>query len=139
MADKFTVRDFFNRFPDDDACLHHIMKVHYGLRHVCQTCGIEATFHKLTNRKAYCCSQCGAHLYPCSGTIFQDSRTSMQLWFYAIYLLLTTRDGVSGKELQRSLGVTYKTAWRMGQQIRTLMAKPEGFEILTGLVKLDEG
>jgi len=138
MADKFTVRDFFNRFPDDDACLHHVMKVRFGARHVCRACGQEATFHKLASRKAYTCSRCGDHLYPCAGTIFQDSRTSLQMWFYAIFLFVTTRHGVSGKELQRQLGVTYKCAWRMGQQIRQLMAATDGFEILCGHVEADE-
>ena len=138
MSAKFTVRDFFKRFPDDDACLAHIMDVRYGMRHVCRKCGKEATFHKLTNRKAYECAACGDHLYPCAGTIFQDSRTSLQVWFYAIFLFVTTRHGVSGKELQRQLGVTYKTAWRMGQQIRQLMEQADGFEMLKGHVELDE-
>ena len=136
--EKMTVRQFFDRFPDDEACLTHIMEVRYGLRHVCQGCGVEATFHKITGRKAYACAQCGAHLYPCAGTIFADSRTSLQSWFYAIYLFVVTRHGVSGKELERALGVTYKTAWRIGQQIRTLMAKADGFEMLQGHVELDE-
>ena len=138
MAEKFTVRDFFNRFPDDDACLAHVMEVRYGLRHECRKCGADATFHKLANRKAYSCSHCGDHVYPCAGTVFQDSRTSLQIWFYAIFLFVTTRQGVSGKELQRQLGVTYKTAWRMGQQIRLLMSKADGFEMLRGHVEMDE-
>lgn len=137
--DKFTVKDFFARFPDDQACLDHIMNVRYGMTHTCEKCGVaEATFHKLTERKAYSCAHCGHHVYPCAGTIFQDSRTSLQTWFYAIYLFVTTRHGVSGKELQRSLGVTYKCAYRMGQQIRMLMAKADGFEILHGHIEADE-
>jgi len=138
MTEKFTVRDFFNRFPTDDACLEHVMEVRYGQRHKCEHCGEEATFHKITERKAYACSRCGHHIYPCAGTVFQDSRTSLQLWFYAIYLFVTTRHGVSGKELERQLGVTYKTAWRMGQHIRKLMSNAEGFAILQGHVELDE-
>ena len=61
MADteKFTVRDFFNRFPNDDACLEHVMEVRFGLRHVCRACGMESTFHRLANRKAYTCARCG--------------------------------------------------------------------------------
>ena len=137
-SNKFTVRAFFNRFPDDDACLDHIMDVRYGMRHVCVACGHEATFHRLAKRQAYSCARCGHHVYPCAGTIFQDSRTSLQLWFYAIFLFVTTRHGVSGKELQRTLGVTYKTAWRMGQQIRQLMDKADGFAMLQGHVELDE-
>jgi transposase len=135
---KLTVREFFERFPDDDACLTHIMEVRYGQRHVCGACGVEGTFHKLTNRPAFSCSSCGDHVYPCAGTIFQDSRTPLRVWFYAIYLFVATRHGVSGKELERSLGVTYKTAWRMGQQIRLLMAKADGFEKLKGHIEADE-
>lgn len=135
---KLTVREFFARFPDDDACLTHIMEVRHGQRHVCRACGVEGTFHKLTQRRAFSCASCGDHVYPCANTIFEDSRTSLQLWFYAIYLFVATRHGISGKELQRTLGVTYKTAWRMGQQIRLLMAKADGFEIMQGHIEMDE-
>ena len=134
----FSVREFFAEFADDDASLKRVMEVRYGLRHVCGKCGVEATFHKLTERRAYSCAACGAHVYPCAGTIFQDSNTPLQTWFYAIYLFIATRHGVSGKELQRTLGVTYKTAWRIGHQIRTLMASADEFEILKGHVELDE-
>lgn len=137
-VEKLTVRQFFARFPDDEACLNHIMEVRHGLRHVCEKCGKEATFHKITGRRAFACAACGDHVYPCAGTIFEDSRTSLQSWFYAIYLFVTTRHGVSGKELQRTLGVTYKTAWRMGQQIRDLMGTVDGFEMVKGHVELDE-
>jgi len=135
---RLTVGEFFARFPDDDACLTHIMEVRFGARHVCQACGVEGTFHKLADRRAFSCAHCGDHLYPCAGTIFQDSRTPLRVWFYSIYLFVTTRHGVSGKELERTLGVTYKTAWRMGQQIRKLMAKADGFEKLKGHVEADE-
>lgn len=135
---RLTVREFFARFPDDDACLNHIMDVRFGTRHVCRACGVEGTFHKLANRRAFSCAHCGNHVYPTAGTIFQDTRTPLQVWFYAIYLFVTTRHGVSGKELERTLGVTYKTAWRMGQQIRVLMAKADGFEILKGHIEIDE-
>ena len=127
---RMTVREFFERYPTDDACLEHIMEVRYGLRHVCGACGVEGTFHKLTGRRAFSCASCGDHVYPCAGTIFQDSRTSLQIWFYAVYLFVNTRHGVSGKELERTLGVTYKAAWRMGHQIRKLMANADGFEML---------
>jgi ribosomal protein L37AE/L43A len=135
---KLTVGEFFARFPDDDACLIHIMEVRYGQRHVCAACGVEGTFHKLANRRAFSCAHCGDHVYPTAGTIFQDTRTPLQVWFYAIYLFVTTRHGVSGKELERALGVTYKTAWRMGQQIRQLMAKADSFEEMQGHVEIDE-
>lgn len=133
-----SVREFFARFPNDDVCLQHIMEVRYGLRHKCGKCGNLSTFHRLANRPAFSCAHCGHHVYPCASTIFQDSRTPLQTWFYAIYLFVTTRHGVSGKELQRTLGVTYKCAYRIGQQIRKLMGNAGEFALMQGHVELDE-
>jgi transposase len=135
---EFNVRAFFKRFPDDEACLVHIFNVRYGARHVCRACGVEASFHRLTNRRAWACAACGDNLYPTAGTVFQDTRTPLQTWFYAIYLFVTTRHGVSGKELQRQLGVTYKTAWRIGQKIREQMANSDFAGLLSGHVEADE-
>lgn len=135
---EFSVRDFFKRFPDDEACIQHIMDVRFGARHVCRKCGVESTFHRMSDRRAYACAACGDHVYPTAGTIFEDTRTPLQLWFYAIFLFVTTRHGVSGKELQRQLGVTYKTAWRMGMKIRELIGSVDEFDLLQGHVELDE-
>src|SRR5258708_24755319 len=88
---KLTVREFFARFPDEDACLTHIMEVRYGLRHVCRACGVECTFHKLASRRAFSSAHCGDHVYPRACTLFLHSRTPLQAWFYAIYLFVTTR------------------------------------------------
>ena len=104
----YSARDFFAEFPTDEACLTRVMEVRYGLRHVCGHCGKDATFHKIDGRRAYACAACGEHVYSCAGTIFQDSKTPLQTRFYAICLFIATRHGVSGKELQRTLGVTYK-------------------------------
>ncbi|RJY10193.1 IS1595 family transposase [Aurantiacibacter aquimixticola] len=137
----FSVREFFQRFPDEDACLEHIMAVRFGgTRFDCPKCGtVESTFHKLQKRRTYVCASCGHHVNPTAGTILENTRTPLVSWFYAIYLFCTTRHGVSGKELQRQLGVTYKTAYRIGQQIRDLMSKAQGFDaLLTGHIELDE-
>ena len=103
MSKKLTVRQFFESFPTDDACLEHVMALRYGLRHVCEKCGKDTTFHRLEKRPAYACAQCGTHVYPCAGTVLQDTRTSLQMWFYAIYLFVATRHGVSGRSFRGSL------------------------------------
>ena len=75
------------------------------------------------------------------GTIFEKSRTPLQLWFYAMFLFTSSRHGVSGKELQRQLGVTYKTAWRMAKLIREHMAAVDGDRPIGGegkIVEIDE-
>ncbi len=137
-APDFSVRDFFKRFPNDEACLEHVMRLRYGMRHECRACGKVSTFHRMTDRRAWACAACGDHVYPTAGTIFEDTRTPLQMWFYAIFLFVTTRHGVSGKELQRQLGVTYKTAWRIGHKIRDLMERTDMSGMLTGHVELDE-
>src|SRR6185312_6709983 len=104
-AGRLTVREFFARWPDEETCLTHVMEVRFGLRHVCRKCKNDSTFHRLSDRRAYSCAHCGDHVYPTAGTIFQDTRTPLQVWFYAIYLFAVTRHGVSGKELERTLGV----------------------------------
>jgi hypothetical protein len=139
QVQAFSVREFFARFPTDDACMVHVMVVGYGLRHTCRKCGtVDATFHRLANRKAYACAHCGDNLYPCAGSILQDTRTPLRVWFYAIYLFVTTRHGVSGKELQRQLGVTYKCAYRIGMKIRELIGTVDEWNVLRGHVEIDE-
>jgi transposase-like protein len=65
---------------------------------------------------------------PMAGTIFEKSSTALRTWFYAMYLMSATRCGISAKQIQRETGVTYKTAWRMFKQIRTLMSEDISLE-----------
>nr|WP_208402250.1 IS1595 family transposase [Sphingomonas oligoaromativorans] len=134
-----SVREFFARFPNDDACLVHIMNVRFGGTTMdCAACGVEGEFHKLRDRRVYACPHCLHQIAPTANTILHDTRTPLVSWFYAMYLFATTRHGVSGKELQRQLGVTYKTAYRIGMQIRTLMGKADFDGLLSGHVQADE-
>lgn len=124
------VREFFKTYPDDETCLAHLFDVRFGQGHTCPKCERSAKWYRLASEQAFSCQWCGHHIHPMVGTIFAKSRTPLQLWFYAIYLFTTTRHGVSAKELERQLGVTYKTAWRMGQMIRKHMAAIDGDDIL---------
>ncbi len=136
-----TVRDFFKQFPDDDACLLHLFNVRFGQGHECPKCKRAAKWYRLESELAFSCQWCGHHVHPMVGSIFEKSRTSLQLWFYAVFLFTTTRHGVSGKELQRQLGVTYKTAWRMAAKIREHMAAVDGEKPIGGegkTVEIDE-
>ncbi len=138
MAKAPTVQDFFNKFSTDEACLEHLMMLRFGNPLYCPKCGAEGQFAKLKKLPAYACPTCGHHIHPMVGTPFERSRTSLQKWFYAMYLFTTSRHGVPAKELQRQLGVTYKTAWRMGHELRKYMAKIDGDPPLTGHVEVDE-
>lgn len=97
---------------------------------------MRATFELVSHqgRAAYSCQWCGHHLHPTVGTPFEQTRTLLQLWFYAIHLFTTTRHGVSAKELQHQPGMTYKTTRRMAGLIRQHMADLDGNEPLGGEV-----
>lgn len=131
-----TYTDFMRLFPNNTACLDYLKAKFYADGSECPKCGKPSKFHRIKGRSAYSCQFCAHHVYPTAGTIFHKSTTSLQLWFWAIYLMSSTRCGISAKELEREIGVTYKTAHRMFKQIRTLLEQPD--EPLTGNVEVDE-
>jgi transposase-like protein len=133
---RYTIHDFNRDFPDDAACLDFMRGALYPDGINCRSCGIVTKHHRLAKRKAYSCQRCGTHVYPLAGTIFEKSRTPLKSWFYAMYLISSTRCGISAKQLERELGVTYKTAWRMYHQIRDLM--DEDTAPFFGEVEVDE-
>jgi transposase-like protein len=134
---RYSVRDFNNEFPHDSACLEYIKEQRWpnGVTW-CVKCLKDTKHHRVGNRTAYACQSCGNHIYPLAGTVFEKSTTSLKTWFYAMYLMGSTRCGISAKQIQRETGVTYKTAWRMFRQIRTLLA--EGLQLEGSTVEMDE-
>ncbi len=137
MINKFTLPQFLKRFPTDDSCLEELKVLQYPDGVLCSVCKKVTNYYKLKNRMAYSCEFCRTQMYPLAGTIFEKTSTSLRLWFYAMYLMTQTRAGISAKQLERELGVTYKTAWRMFKQIRMLMAQSNG-GLLSGIVEIDE-
>lgn len=136
---KYTFKQFQAEFPNDRACLERIMQIRYGgTEFTCPGCKARSKFHQLTNRRAFSCDHCGHHIYPCVGTIFEKSRTKLTHWFFALYLMTSTRHGVAAKELERQIGCTYKTAWRMAHELRKLMAQADNQDALSGHVEIDE-
>ena len=139
------VLEFFREFPDDETCLQFIWRERFapdGEHAHCAACKTDRVFKRYeTAQKRPCwfCQTCGHRIHPLVGTIFERSSTSLQVWFYAMYLMASTRCGVSAKQLERELGVTYKTAWRMFNRIRNqLMADDETEPALSGEVEMDE-
>jgi len=133
---RYTVEQFHSRFPNDDACLEQIKEQRFpGGIALCHKCEKPRKHYRVHGRTAYACETCGNHIFPLAGTIFEKTSTSLRLWFYAMYLMGSTRCGISAKQIQRETGVTYKTAWRMFHQIRKLMAEdlrlggPGGVEV----------
>lgn len=134
---KFTLQEFRKQYPSDAACLDKIFQMRYGNITRCPHCKQETTFRRVTTRRCYQCRKCYEQFYPTAGTIFEKTRVPLSDWFYIIFLFSTTRNGVSAKEIERLLGVTYKCAFRMGHQIRKLFETiPQ--DKLKGFVEFDE-
>ena len=140
---QYSLMEFMRDFPDDAACLDWLWRTRYsedGEHAHCDTCADERMFKRYETsqrRQSWTCTTCGTHVHPTAGSIFHKSSTSLHLWFYAMYLMASTRCGISAKQLEREIGVTYKTAWRMMKLIRQELMEPEGVE-LEGDVEADE-
>src|ERR1700682_6383668 len=140
---RYSLMEFMAEFADDEACLQRLWRDRYsadGNNAHCPKCEAVRPFHRYgtkQQRQSWTCTACGHHLHPTAGTIYHKSSTSLHLWFYAMYLMTSTRCGISAKQLERELGVTYKTAWRMFNLIRNnLMAETPA--PLSGKVEMDE-
>ncbi|HLW98285.1 MAG TPA: IS1595 family transposase [Candidatus Acidoferrales bacterium] len=136
---RYTIRDFNRQFPNDNACLEHLKEQRFpdGIAH-CDKCGVERKHHRVTGRPAWACDYCGSMISPMEGTIFHKSSTPLKTWYYAMYLMSSTRCGISAKQIQRETGVTYKTAWRMFKQIRSLLSEREDMQLEGPIVEIDE-
>lgn len=135
----FSLMEFMRMFPDDAACLDQLWRDRFapdGHHAHCPKCERERKFHRTKTRASYTCDTCGLHVHPQKGTIFERSSTSLHLWFYAMFLMASTRCGISAKQMERELGVTYKQAHKMMKRIRTLMG--DDGEPLKGDVEIDE-
>lgn len=135
-AMKYTYKHFKELYPNDGACLDKVFQNRFGDLEFCPKCGAQTKFYRVKKRQSYACMHCGYQLFPLSGTIFRKTTTPLIDWFYVIYQFSTSKNGVSAKKIERDLGVTYKTAWRICKQIRLLMQQ-EANE-LSGVVETDE-
>jgi transposase-like protein len=132
----YSLMEFDAEFPDDTACMEFLFAKFYPNGVWCPTCERVTKHHRVKARTCYACQFCGHQEYPLAGTIFERSSTSLRLWFQAIYLMASTRCGISAKQLEREIGVSYPTAWRMFKEIRSLLADDDW--PLTGTVEVDE-
>ncbi|MFZ0802208.1 MAG: IS1595 family transposase [Terriglobales bacterium] len=132
---KYTLKDFQRQYPDDATCLEWLRNYLYPDGIYCETCEAVTKHHRVKSRPSYSCDHCGHHVHPTADTIFHKSATPLTTWFYAIYLMAQTRCGISAKQIQRETGVTYKTAWRMFRQIRSMLDESESGTKLGGSQK----
>lgn len=136
---RYTIKDLRADFPDNESCLEFFFDRRYGDLKTCPKCGtVGMKFYRVSNRMAYKCKECRQYIYPLSGTIFEKSTTSLTYWVHAIYLFSISKNGVSALELERQIGVSYKTAHRMEKMIRQLMREHGKLGFLGTPIEMDE-
>jgi len=140
-----SIFDVMNKFATEERCIAHLEKLRWPDGPRCPKCGgdriskFEAAGKTGKNRYLYECMPCSYQYSITVGTIFHDSHMSLTRWFVAIYLICSAKKGISAKELQRQLSVTYKTAWYMAHRIRVAMQEDKDFcQKFSGIVESDE-
>lgn len=131
-------KEFLKKFPDDNTIIDYFIKIRYpeGIR--CPYCKNEKVYQKKERLKVFDCNFCGRSFSVFKDTIFEKTSTDLQKWFFAIHLVLNDKKGISAKQLQREIGVTYKTAWRILRQIRKVMEDKENDKFYETIIEIDE-
>jgi transposase len=126
MEKNFSLATFSARFPNNSVCLEEIRRWRFPQGIYCTHCRKITRHYKLSGRPVYTCKFCRDQTSPLVNTIFEKTSTPLRLWFYALFIMTHTRANISVKSLQRELNVTYKTAWKMYNDILLLMQQNNG-------------
>lgn len=127
---------FLKRYPNDDAVLDEFFDRVYNGLNECPSCERETKWHRVSGRKCYCCQHCSHQLFPLAKSPMKDMKLPLTHWMFAMLLFSNSMNSVSAKELERQLGVTYKTAFRIGKTLRATMVDND--LMMDGRVELDE-
>lgn len=126
---KYGLKQLRKDFPTDKACLDFAFDTLHS-----KECSCGGEYKRVEGRKQYYCTKCRFQIAPLSGTIMHKSDTPLTLWWHALWVFSNAKSGLSAKELERQLAVTYKCAWRILHQIRKAL-KQDGK--LSGDVEMD--
>jgi transposase-like protein len=121
MAIQFTFVQFSQKYPTSDVVLAEIFKDTCGHIAHCPDCEKETKWHRIAKRPCYGCQWCGYRIFPLASTPLANTKLPLTHWYYVIFLFSVSRHGVSAKEIERQLGVSYKTAFRMGHIVREMI------------------
>lgn len=130
-----TFMELLEKFPTEKSVVDYYVKIRYGDKPCCNHCGSTKVYQRKERIKVFACNDCSNTFSPFTGTIFEKSSTDLRKWMYAIHLFLNGKKGISGLQLMREIGVTYKTVWRMLQQIRLAMGNQEQAHFVDTIVE----
>lgn len=128
--------EFIDRFQSEDDCYDYIAQIRWPDGFVCPRCQCSKAWE--TNRNLLHCSNCGHQTSITAGTVFQDTRKPLRLWFHVMWWVVSPKTGTSAKYLKDSMGLgSYKTAWAWLHKLRRIMVRPRR-DRLRGTVEVDE-
>lgn len=131
-----TLMEFESQFSTEEACADYLIALRWPTGFVCPLC--EGRKFWRTGRLLFHCANCGHQASVTAGTVFQDTRKPLRLWFRAMWWVTNQKNGASAKGLQQMLGLgSYRTAWSWLHKLRRAMVRP-GRDRLQGLVEVDE-
>ena len=121
------------RFTNEIAAREHLESIRWPNGPICPHCGSMKRNSKLNGDShragLYFCGDCREQFTVTVGTVFERSKIPLHMWVLATHLICSSKKGMSSKQIERELGVTYKTAWFMTHRIREAM-KPTGNGLL---------
>ena len=133
--------EFLKKFPDERTARAYIEQWRWHGQPVCPHCGEVARVQVRKVDGYFRCLACKVDFTVRTGTVFERSHVPLDKWLYAVYLLVTSRKGVSSLQLSKEIGVTQKTAWFMLQRLREACGNDSGDDdwgMLSGIVEADE-
>ena len=143
---KIDLTEIMGRFGNQEAAREVIERMRWPNGPICPHCGCQEIYRLTPNgnsgnhgRKGLLkCKACRKQFTVTVGTIFEDSHIPLHKWLMAIYLICSSKEGMSAYQLHRMLGITYKSGWFMGHRIRFAMTQSPLSEKLSNIVEADE-
>lgn len=129
--------EMLHKYSTDEKCREILTKLRWPESVRCLRCGDSDRLCYLESRKQFECGSCSYQFSVTTGTVFNDTHLPLDKWFAATYLLCEAKKGMSACQIQRTLGISYKTAWYLCHRIRHAMMQADR-PMLSGKVEMDE-
>ncbi len=128
--------EFQKEFPDEPCCAAFLSSRRWPDGFVCPACGKRRAVALKSRPRLLECLDCGRQTSLTAGTAMHRSKLPLTTWFWAAHVMSTHSNGMSARQLEDQLGVTYKTAWLLAQKLRRAMVDPDR-DLLEGVVEVD--
>jgi ribosomal protein L37AE/L43A/transposase-like protein len=132
-----TLIEFAQKYITEEKCCEDLFYRRFNDDYKCPKCDRKKGY-KIETRYIWQCSKCGHQVSITAGTVFDNTKIGLQKWYFASYLIASSKGGISAKELQHQIGVTYKTAWYINRRLREVMQLSNDKYKLSGIVTMDE-